>query len=66
MMTNMVQEFVMETAWQRKRRIRRMMEWDKQSRTGVVQPDRTWHVILLFAACVLFGAFAVARWWMCG
>ena len=47
------------------REIRRMVAYDKQSRTGVVRPDHTWHVILLFTVSVLFGAFAVARWWVC-
>ena len=48
-----------------RREIRRMTAYDRRTRTGIVQPDKSWQVILLFAASVLFGAFAVARWWMC-
>lgn len=64
MMTNMVQEFVMETAWQRKRRIRRMMEYDKQTRRGVVRPDRTWHVVALAAVLQLVVAVLFVRLWL--
>lgn len=58
-------EIVPAHSLEHKRHIRRMMAYDKQSRTGVVQPDKTWQVILLVTASLLFGAYAVARWWMC-
>ena len=48
-----------------RREIRRMTAYDRRTRTGIVQPDKSWQVILLFTASVLFFAFAVARWWMC-
>lgn len=49
-----------------RREIKRMVAYDKRTRTGIVQPDKSWQVILLFTVSVLFVAFAVARWWVCG
>lgn len=58
-------EIVPANNWEHKREIKRMTAYDRKTRTGIVQPDKTWHVIGLITASVLFFAFAVARWWMC-
>ena len=58
-------EIVPAHSLEHKREIKRMTAYDRRTRTGIVQPDKSWQVILLFAASVLFGAFAVVRWWMC-
>lgn len=62
MMTNQVREFVIEKPWQRRRRINRMMAWDRQGRTGVVPANRNWHVTALTAALVLFDAVMFVRY----
>ena len=64
MMTDQIHEFVMESAWQRKRRIKRMMAFDKRTGTGVVQPDRTWHVAALVSGVVLLNAVLFVRLWL--
>jgi len=48
-----------------KRMIRQMITYDRRSKTGVVPPDRTWEVVLLFAVCMTGLAVLSARWWLC-
>lgn len=45
--------------------IRRMTAYGRRIRTGVVQPDKSWQVLVPFVVSV--GAFCVAfvRWWLC-
>ena len=57
-------EIVPAHSLEHKREIKRMTAYDRRTRTGIVQPDKSWQVILLFAASLLFGAYAVARWWL--
>lgn len=58
MMTNMVQEYVVETRWQRNRRIRRM--WPES-----MPVDKTWQEVLLAAAFALVCAVLTVRWFLC-
>ena len=48
-----------------RREIRRMAAYDRRSRTGVIQPDHTWHVVLMCVAIAIFCGYALARWWTC-
>lgn len=58
-------EIVPAHSWEHKRQIRRMTAYDRKTKTGIVQPDKSWQVILLFTATILLCAVAVARWWLC-
>lgn len=48
-----------------RREIRRMTAYDRRTRTGIVQPDKSWQVILLFICVFALCGCAIARWWMC-
>lgn len=58
-------EIVPAHSWEHKREIKRMTAYDRQTRTGIVQPDRTWQVAALLAGTVLLCAVALVRWWLC-
>ena len=46
-----------------RREIKWMTAYDRQTRTGIVQPDRTWQIVLLFAGVAVLCGYALARWW---
>lgn len=58
-------EIVPAHSWEHKREIKRMTAYDRKTRTGIVQPDRTWQIVLLFAAVAVLCGYALARWWVC-
>lgn len=58
-------EIVPAHSWEHKREIRRMAAYDSRTRTGVIQPDHTWHIVLMLVAIAVFCGYALARWWTC-
>ena len=51
-----------ETAWEERRRIRRM-ENGIMPRKGVVQRDKSWQTYLLVIGVALFDLILFVRWW---
>lgn len=51
-----------ESAWEERRRIRRM-EGNIMPRHGVVQRDKSWQVYLLVIGVALFDLILFVRWW---
>lgn len=59
----MVRQYAAETAWQRKRRIRRMVSRGCMRRVGIAEPDRAWHVTaLMIGLCALNTVLFVRLW----
>lgn len=58
-------EIVPAHSWEHKREIKRMTAYDRHSRTGIVQPDKTWQIVLLMAGVAALCAYAFVRWWLC-
>lgn len=53
-----------ESRWKRQRRLRRMVDKACMPRTGVVRPDKAWHVAALTAALTLANAVLFVRLWL--
>jgi hypothetical protein len=60
-----VYELAHQSGWRRRHRINRMLFYDKKSKTGVVPPDRTWHVALVLTGIIIMDAWALVRWFLC-
>lgn len=58
MRTNQVHEYVMESRWQRNRRIRRM--W-----TDNMPVDKTWQLALFSGTLAVVNVILAVRWFLC-